>query len=51
MRAESCVNRVKPEIEKMQTLLEDYEEIVDKKIHLLRIEAAQKVLLGIRARN
>ena len=51
MRAECRVSRVKPEIEKMQTLLEDYEEIVDKKLDLLRTEAAKKVRLGIRARN
>ena len=42
MRAEGQVSRIKPEIEKMQTLLEDFEEIVDQKLDLLRTEAAQK---------
>ena len=42
VRAEGRVSRVKPEIKKMQTLLEDYEEIVDQKLDLLRTEPAQK---------
>ena len=42
VRAEGRVSRIKPEIEKMQTLLEDYEEIVEQKIDLLRTQSAQK---------
>ena len=41
-RAEGRECRVKPEIEKMQTLLEEYEEIVDQMLDLLTTEAAQK---------
>ena len=44
VRAEGRVSRVKPEIEKMQTLLEDYEERVDQKLDTLRTESAQKGL-------